>query len=376
MKDKFIKPDFNNNIVNISATLAEYFNVKTNKATLPVLEDYLKQDYKNIVFIIFDGLGMYPINENLDNSSFIKNNVKQVLTSTFPSTTTNATTTLLTAKYPLEHGYLGWSLYFEELSRAVDIYLSSDSYTQDYIDPEFIKERLPIEPYYKYAKTDYKINKVVPEYWHDGIEENRYTFFHPYEMFELLDELLNREGKQFIYTYCPQPDYTMHKCGATSQEAKEVINELDESLEKLVVNHDDTLFIITADHGHIDVEECIEFYKDKELNDMLKWPPILEPRAAGFKVKEEYKEKFKDIFNNRYGNDFVLLETSYLLEQGYFGDILTENTKLLGDYMAIATSDKLLLFSENHKRFKGHHTSLTKEMLVPLIIKGSKKKVK
>lgn len=368
MKKELIKPNFKKNIINISATLSEYLGNKTEKSTLPLLKEYLKDDYKNIVFIIFDGLGMNPININLDDNSFIKSNIKDVLTSTFPSTTTSATTTLLTGKYPLEHGFLGWSLYFEELNRAVDIYLSSDSYTEENIDPNFISERFDLSPYYKEAITDYTINKVVPSYWHDGIEDNRYVFFEPEEMFDYIKEVISKDGKQFVYAYCPQPDYSMHKEGVSSSEAKEVINKIDELLENIVRESKDTLFIVTADHGQVDIDGYVEFYKDEEINDLLKWPPTLEPRAASFKVKEGKKEQFKKLFEERYGTDFVLFETDKLLKEGYFGDVITDNVKFLGDYIGVGVTNKLLLFSENHTRHKGHHTSLTEEMEVPLII--------
>ena len=82
----------------------------------------IEKNYKNIVFICLDGLGINPININLDKDAFLKRNIKQVLTSTFPSTTTNATTSLACNKLPLEHGWFGWSLYFDEINRNIEYY--------------------------------------------------------------------------------------------------------------------------------------------------------------------------------------------------------------------------------------------------------------
>lgn len=80
---EYTKPDFNNNIINISATLAEYLGVKTDKPKLPVLQKALSEhDYKNVVFMCFDGMGMYPIEANLLPSGFIRKNIVQTLTST------------------------------------------------------------------------------------------------------------------------------------------------------------------------------------------------------------------------------------------------------------------------------------------------------
>ena len=89
---KLIKPDFTKNIVNISATLAEFLGCPNEKPTLPALARALGGEYKNVVLLVLDGLGMYPLERNLGEGSFLRKNVKEVLTSVFPSTTTNATT--------------------------------------------------------------------------------------------------------------------------------------------------------------------------------------------------------------------------------------------------------------------------------------------
>ena len=92
---KFIFPDFKNSNLNITSTIAKYLNCPNDKSTIKLLEDELNKNYKNIVFICYDGLGMNPININLADNSLLKKNIKMELTSTFPSTTTNATRSLL-----------------------------------------------------------------------------------------------------------------------------------------------------------------------------------------------------------------------------------------------------------------------------------------
>ena len=90
--NKFIKPDWENSNLNISATLAEFLGAENKNKTLKILNDELEKGYKNVVFICLDGFGINPININLDENALLRKNIKQVLTSTFPSTTTNATT--------------------------------------------------------------------------------------------------------------------------------------------------------------------------------------------------------------------------------------------------------------------------------------------
>lgn len=372
MSSKFIKPDFNKNIINISATIAEFLGCPNDKPILPELAAELKKGYKNVVFLILDGMGINPINQNLTDDAFLKKNIKQVLTSVFPSTTTNATTTLLTNKYPMEHGWFGWSLYFEELNRAVDIFLDADSFTGEPIEKGYTKKALPIEPYYFKAKTDYAVTVVAPEYC-DNYGKNRCVWHTLNGLFGHVDKICQREGKQFVYAYCSEPDHVMHEYGVCSEEAKKIINELNCGVEQLCANLTDTLFIITADHGQIDVGGCVEIYKDKELTAMLEWPQFLEARATAFKVKPNCRNNFIKTFNQKYGNDFELFKVEDLIKNNYFGlNTVNEHAKMLGDFIAVGKTDKIIKLTRLSHDFKGHHTSLTAEMEVPLIIIGAR----
>lgn len=372
MKLPFIKPDFNNNIINITATIAEFLGCPNDKPVLPELAKELKEGYKNIVFIILDGLGINPIEKNLTAGSFLKRNIKSVVTSVFPSTTTNATTTYLTNKYPMEHGWFGWSLYFEELKRAVDIFPETDSFTREPIEKGYVKKVLPVEPFYKNANSDYTINSVVPEYWNHECQ-HRYVWKNSDEMFGHIAGICQNEGRQFIYAYCDQPDSTMHRFGVTSAEAKNVINDLNNRIEELYSKLTDTLFIVTADHGQVDIDGYIDIYTDTEITSLLEWPQFLEARAAAFKVKESCHKEFIEIFNKKYGKDFELFKTEDLINDNYFGgNIINVNAKLLGDYIAIGKTNKVMRLTPFSHDYKGHHTSLTEEMEVPLIFIGKK----
>ena len=363
---KLIKPDWENSNLNISATLAEFLNVPNCNATLPILKEELTKGYKNVVFICFDGMGINPIKKNLEKKAFLRKNIVQTLTSTFPSTTTNATTSLATNKLPLEHGWLGWSLHFKELNRNIDIYLNSDSQTGENVD--FI---YPISDnsdyYFDNATTDYEIVAIMPEYCKTKTK-NRINTESEKELVETIKNVCKKDGKHFVYAYNPEPDATMHDFGVKSKQAKEKINEINSCVEKLYSELEDTLLIITADHGQIDIKGYTEFYKDKELNDMLECVPYLDARTPAFIVKKGMKQEFEVKFKKKYGKDFKLFQTKDLIEQNYFGK-RGNYGKILGDYIAVGTyTHKQFISYENMPRFKGHHTSLTEEMLVPLIL--------
>jgi len=363
----FIKPNWKRSNLNISATLAEFLGAPNANATLPVLKKELAKGYKNVVFICFDGMGINPIKANLDKNAIIRRNIKQTLTSTFPSTTTNATTALICNKQPLEHGWFGWSLHFNEIGRNLDIYLHSDSQTGEKVD-----YRYPISDnsdcYFDNANTEYEINSILPNYVQTKSEDKKIVIKNEIDLCNAIRAVCAKEGKQFIYSYLPEPDSTMHEFGVSSAEAKTKIANINAEIEKLYNDLTDTLIIITADHGQIDVSGYVEFYKDKEINEMLACTPYLDARTPAFIVKKGKEKEFEKLFKKRYGKDFKLFKSNDLIKQGYFGNNGNYGY-LLGDYIAIGTyTHKEFISYENMSRFKGHHTSLTEEMEVPLII--------
>ena len=55
----------------------------------------------------------------------------------------------------------------------------------------------------------------------------------------------------------------MHKTGTGSPETHRIVTELEKMIEKTVSGLSDTLFLITADHGHIDSKNyCLLDYPE------------------------------------------------------------------------------------------------------------------
>lgn len=368
-RKQFLVPDFRNSIVNISATLAEFLGAPNRNETLPILKEELGRGYRTIVFLCFDGLGMYPLRKNLAQTDFLFQNLRQVLLSTFPSTTTNATTSLLTNQLPLEHGWFGWSMHFAALHRNVDIYLGRDSATREAISfSDYPLGRA--DCYFDHANSDYAVRTVFPPYVPAARQGRNRAFQTAGEFWSAIEESCRNPGKQFVYAYYPEIDSVMHKYGVSSPEARCAIREVSCRLKVLHESMEDALFIVSADHGQIDVAGYVELYQDETLLDMLEIYPFLEARAPAFLVKKGREQAFEQYFQDKYGEDFVLWKSADLVAKGYFGD-RGDKADFLGDYLAIGTyTHKQALLTPNSTRYKGHHTSLTEEMEVPLILLG------
>ncbi len=365
---KLIKPDWKHSILNISATLAEFLGAPNRNATLPLLKNKLTHDYKNVVYVCFDGMGINPLERNLAEDDFLRRHIAQTLTSTFPSTTTNATTSLCTNKLPLEHGWLGWSMRFDEIGRNVDIFLNKDSQTGEDVvfDSPLADYR---DGYFYHAlRTDYQIRTIYPKYVNCKQELNTVAE-NVDEFFAALRNVCKEDGKHFVYAYCPEPDGTMHDNGVTCPETKALLRQISQGMRTLAATTENTLFIVSADHGQVDVEGYVDWREEKELDDMLECPPYLDSRSPCFRVKKGMKRKFARLFRKKYGKDFVLFSTKHLIKHNYFGD-RGNYGYLLGDFVASGTyTNKMFILPKADPHYhKGHHTALTREMLVPMIL--------
>lgn len=366
--NNIIRPNFNKSILNLSATLASFVGDKNDKPKLLQIEKRLENAPKNVVFIIFDGMGVYNINLLSKNSNFIQSNIKDILSSTMPATTTNATTTMMEAKYPDEHLWLSWSLWLKETRNVSEIYLSRDYYSHEQTKP--YNEIAPVSSFLARAKTDRNIYAVAPSYAKfDGVVKKEANNID--ELFEVLGQILSNKESNFIYCYCDEPDHTMHEFGITSDQTQNVFDSIQNNLQKFYKENEELLVIVTADHGHIDISNYYEIYKDTEILNMLERPISMEGRFANFKVKKGYKNKFKTIFNKKYGKDFELVESNVLLKKKIFGngENVEEMKEFLGDFIAIGNDSYACFDLTGRGRLIGHHAGGSKaEMEVPLII--------
>lgn len=188
-------------------------------------------------------------------------------------------------------------------------------------------------------------------------------------MFNQIEEKCLEDGKKYIYAYDIEPDYTMHRAGCCNDKVKDIIVDLNNRIEKLSTKISDTIIFVVADHGHINVENILlEKYPDIE-NCLLRTTSI-EPRAVNFFIKANKKEVFAELFNKYFSSFFDLYTKEDVIDSKLFGD--GKENKIfrdaLGDFLAIAKSNKTLIHTGSIL-LKSQHAGYTDdEILVPLIM--------
>lgn len=358
-----IYPDYKNNIVNIAGSIEKYFDLKSEVSSLGEIDEILySYKPKNVVVILFDGMGYNLINEKLPNS-FLTNNIVKRVTSTCPSTTTSATTSIMTGKYPCTHGYLGWDMYYKKENAFVTMF------TNKYKDSD---EEYPFNIAQKYFPFKTITDRILEngKYYSKIVFPIKYeeTYNDIDEMLLMIKSNLNIKEKNYVYAYYMDPDSMLHVNGNDSKEVLSILKMINDKCEKFANDLNDTLLIITADHGHID-NDYIYLCDYPDLFDLITSNVWLEGRCCAFNVTD--KVLFKELFNKYFSEYFKLMSKDEVIESKLFG-LNNENKyfeDLIGDFIALAKSDKIFKYKRGGHIFKSNHAGFTeKEMYVPLIM--------
>ncbi len=357
-------PDYNNCIVNFSNSILKYYGLKPGHSTMTAVDRTLSKNYKNVVVIILDGLGMDALNHHLQPDDFLRRNLKAGITSVFPSSTTPGLTSFETAQMPVEHGWLGETMFFRQEYKIVNCF---DNTLKDSSEPAGF---FYLADYYlPNEKLDEMLAKI------GRVQVNRISPMgkNPFAKIDSITARVKRvcqsKWKSFTFAYCDEPFSTMRSKGAYHPDNTQLIKILNEKMEVLCNSLSDTAVLITSTHGISDVEN-IMLSKDSEIAEMLQFPISMESRAVSFYVKPECKDSFRQKFEAKYGNDFILYSKEDIENKKLFGNgEPNKNITGIGDFIAVATSDKAFIWDENSPSKICACGGLTdKEVSVPLII--------
>lgn len=379
MNKQTVFPDYNNCITGIPSSILQHYGAQPDHGTLDLLDEALNKKYKNVLFIIYDGMGVDMLEDNLPEKAFLRQNIRSRITSVFPSTTVAACTAYYTGKTPIEHGWLGWSLYFKEYDKQIDVFTEREARTGDPSGYENTANTfMPYESIY--SKIEKSCGVKTYSIYPRGIDrESEPETVLGYDslggMQREIKRLCSTDEPKFILAYHNEPDHLSHRNGCRSGKVRRNLKKIDRKTAAMCRRLKDTLVIISADHGHIDVDKDVFLEDIPELSECLLRPPSIESRAVSFFVKPGTSEKFREAFNHKLGDEFILFSRDEVFDKQLFGtgEPHPKSLDFIGDFMAAAKGTSLLRYRIPEQKvnieFLSHHAGLTSaEMYVPLII--------
>jgi len=378
--EKIKLPDYNHSILNLITSILKYYKVETNHTSLEILDKQLQKRYKNMVFIILDGMGEHILKKVSPEGYFSSKKI-DCLTSVYPSTTTAALTTYYSGKPPYETGWIAWSQYFKEYGRALDMLSHKESYKHESIQGakinvfEDIVKYTPIFEKIEDVSPNVKAYELTPSY-SDKRSERSIRTDSIDEIIANIEMLCQSQDEKFILAYSDNPDGLLHKFGTTSEEAKQFIKETENKIKEMCEKlGNDTIIIISADHGHKDIEKAYSILDYPEIQECLIMPVSLESRTLAFWVKEDMKKEFEERFKKAFGDEFLLMTKQEFLEKNFlgYGEKHPKIDDFIGNYIALSTSGSMIrletFLADGKPVKKSTHCGLTKEeMEVPLIV--------
>ncbi|MBQ9271324.1 MAG: alkaline phosphatase family protein [Alphaproteobacteria bacterium] len=371
MKKQDIKVDFDNSILALSNSILHHYGVQTEYASLPILDRILSEEYQNVVLLILDCLGTNILHSHLKPTDFLRCHKIADISSIFPPTTAAATIAYHSGLPPIASGWLGWMNYFPQYNRVIENFSNIDFYTG-----ELLTTPHPAETILKYETIYEKILKQNPDMEYHKIfpafEKNGAENFE--ELCTRIERAAANSDKQkIIAAYWTEPDHTIHECGINAPKVTALIQAENKRLEQMAKRLKNTLVIISADHGALDIKEKI-MNEHQDLCDTFRLYPTIESRFISFFIKDGQGDNFVHLFNQYYGSDFVLYTQKELLQShilGY-GRQHPMIKQMLGDYFAVGFGNLSLNYDSGKrvlKLFMATHAGYSpQEMTVPLIL--------
>ena len=359
------KSEWYGGILNLSAALYSYYGLETGRQPDPDLAFWLETNhFRCVTVLLLDGLGTSILEKAGSVNGWFRSHMHKSVTTVFPPTTTAATTSFLTGRSPKENAWLGWNQYFREKDDQIILFREMSQYTPA-VYPGFVQQALPVKWIMDALKEKgIKADSVWPAF----------GYSHPSRTFEeFCDNVLAASSDpdtRFVYGYWDNPDDWLHEHGPSDPGLPALIGEMENAVRQLADRlPEDTGLMIIADHSQIDVEHYA-LDQDLEICECLASRPSLEPRAAGFFIREGKKEQFAKLFGERFKDSFLLLSHDEVISSGLFGTGIAHERfeEFIGDYLAIALTPVQFDYLKGSDMRGNHAGGMEEEALIPLIL--------
>ncbi|MGC9210454.1 MAG: alkaline phosphatase family protein [Acidilobus sp.] len=372
----FTWPDYSapNSLYGVACGIASFFQVKRQCVGKP-----FEVSGRRLVLVYLDALGWDLFQEAGVN---VSGRVEKGVT-VFPSTTSTALSTLMSAQTPGEHGLLGYMIYNKLLGGVINGIKYSymgESGSGTILRP--LTQAFPVRPWL--AETEARVLALMSSGASSGELTRSYLMSRPspgltlvkphsspYEMLASLTEALQGDPQDMIYVYYDNPDHLGHVYGLNTSHRELAVMEVRtilEYLNRLAEKYRDRYsFLLISDHGQVTVSKIYIFNSDPELMSLLEVPPYGDSRAVWFRSRAD----LRDLLANKYG--MAVMSREEVISSGLLGKVdpwVRDN--VMGDYLGVATDSSTkyhYLYRDDDPalKLKGHHSGLTpQEMQIPI----------
>jgi hypothetical protein len=366
------------------------------------LDPGLADGVRQVIVVLADGLGVDQLDRVIERAEvpFLASIAQRAarredaqrleVTSVFPSTTAAAITTLNTGRTPQEHGNLAYFVWLEEFGQLTQMLRwgraaqRRGSYFDDpAVDPERyalvpsihrrIRERggrtFVVEPEIFRREAMTRMHAAEAEYIGYALPSTLGV-----RVAQLLDQRPWEGAPASIYAYWSGIDTAAHLYGPRSPEHDAEASLFDRSLERAFAGRAprDTLVLLTADHGHAEVEpdRLVDLEADADLRALLRAPVAGEPRIAF--LHTDRADAVQTHLERRWPGAFTFLDRDEAIAAGLFGrGDPSVARRRIGEVCAMLDGDRaatLVRVDGQAVHHRGAHGGMSAaEMRVPIL---------
>lgn len=364
----------------------------------------LPQRYDKVILVFVDAFGWRFFQQYQAQLPFLQRLVQQgvasKLTTQFPSTTAAHVTTMHTGLPVGTSGVYEWFYYEPLVDRIIAPLLFSFAGDKE---RETLKQTgiaaqafFPTQTLYQqlaqhgvrsycYAHQNYAhspFSQVVC----DGAEIVPYRTL-PEAIVNLTETAIRTPDPAYFYFYIDSIDAMAHQYGPESLQLDAEVRMFWLMMEQLfharLSGHlHNTLLLITADHGQTEVNSEQTIYLNQlspSIEPLLRTDaqgnplvPAGSPRDLFLYIQEQYLDKAHDLLTEQLGDRATIYRTQTLVEQGYFGNLLSSIfLNRLGNLVILPHRHETVWWYEKDRfeqRHRGHHGGLSCDEMETILL--------
>jgi hypothetical protein len=358
--------------------------------------DSLYDEYDTVILFFIDAFGWRFVERYLDRHPFLRRianeGVVNLISSQFPSTTAAHVTAIHTSMNAGQSGVYEWNYYEPLVDDVISPLLFSFAGDED--RDTLLKTGVAPNAFFP-SHTVYQdlANHGVNSY---VLQDSRYCHSPytkivtngakvvPYRTFSeaiatLLEGVYAAKGKNYFFLYYDKIDAICHRHGPNSLQLAAEIETFLAVMEEffhpnLAKHRGRTMFLMTADHGQVEIDPATTIYLNRDVQDVL---PLLKRNRAGrllapagsprdmfLHIRDGHMNDAIGLLKQAFAGKADICRTDSLMAEGYFGTT-TPSAELLsriGDVVILPYAGESVWWLEPGRfdqHYFGHHGGLT-----------------
>ena len=399
----FIYPAYDGqSVLNLPASVCHWLGVPQLGAAplIPEILNTFDGPFKRVVVILADALALHRLQRWMDDGTapvwqgLAEKGMLAPLTSVAPSTTSTVLPTLWSGASPAQHGMVGYELWLREYSIVSNMILHTPiTYYSDAggmrkagFDPETFLQVPMLGTHLKehgVSSHVFQPKAILGSGLSDILFQGAQThgYLEPADLWLSVRQLFESQPDEHMYTwvYWPPVDTFSHRYGPDTEYPQTAFANFSAAFEREFLNalkdelREDTLLLLTADHGQITTQDNPHYDLNNHDNftRRLHMNPTGENRLMYMYIQPGQVDAVQEYIERTWPNQFSIVDSQYALHNGLFGPGEPDPrvAQRLGELTVTAREGSYLWWSwQTPNPLIGRHGGLTaEEMLVPLL---------